>query len=50
VVTIEPEGAAIMAAKILALEDETIRKLVKKHQLLKKKILSEANQKIKNLK
>ena len=50
VVTIEPEGAAIMTAKILALEDETIRKLVKKHQLLKKKILSEANKKIKNLK
>jgi 5-(carboxyamino)imidazole ribonucleotide mutase len=50
VVTIEPEGAAIAAAKILALENETIRNLVKEHQLSKKKTLSEANEKIKNLK
>ena len=50
VVTIEPEGAAIAAAKIFALEDETIRKLVKEHQLAKKKILSKANKKIKKLK
>lgn len=50
VVTIEPEGAAIAAAKILAFENEPIRKLVKKHQLSKKKILSEANEKIKKLK
>lgn len=50
VVTIEPEGAAIAAAKIFALEDETIRKLVKEHQSAKKKILSKANEKIKKLK
>jgi len=50
VITIEPEGAAIAAAKILALEDKTILKFVKTHQLSKKKILVEANEKIKNLK
>lgn len=50
VVTIEPEGAAIAAAKIFALEDETIRKLVKEHQSAKKKTLAQANEKIKKLK
>ena len=49
-VTIEPEGAAIAAAKIFGLEDEIILKLVKKHQLSKKNTLSEANEKIKALK
>jgi 5-(carboxyamino)imidazole ribonucleotide mutase len=49
VVTIEPEGAAIAVAKIFALEDEAIRKLVNEHQLTKKKILALANDKIKKL-
>ena len=49
VVTIEPEGAAIAVAKILALEDETIKKLVTKFQLAKKKILEQANKKISKL-
>ena len=50
VVTIEPEGAAIAAAKILALEEKTIRNLVTKHQLAKKKVLEQANKKISKLK
>lgn len=50
VVTIEPEGAAIAAAKILALEDKTIRNLVRNHQLAKKKILEQADKKISKLK
>lgn len=49
VVTIEPEGAAIAAAKIFALEDEKIRELVKKHQATKKKTLAQANDKIRKL-
>ena len=42
-VTIEPEGAAIAAAKILALEDKTLEKRVKEHQEAKKKALEKAN-------
>lgn len=49
VVTIEPEGAAIAAAKIFALENETIRKLVNEYQFSKKKILAQANEKIRKL-
>ncbi|MCW3998152.1 MAG: AIR carboxylase family protein [Candidatus Bathyarchaeota archaeon] len=49
VVTIEPEGAAIAAAKIFALEDETIRNLVNEYQFSKKKILAQANEKIRKL-
>jgi 5-(carboxyamino)imidazole ribonucleotide mutase len=50
VVTIEPEGAAIVAAKIFALENETIRKLLGEYQSTKKKILAQANEKIRKLK
>jgi 5-(carboxyamino)imidazole ribonucleotide mutase len=50
VVTIEPEGAAIVAAKIFALENETIRKLLGEYQSAKKKILAQANEKIRKLK
>ncbi len=50
VVTVEPEGAAIAAAKILALEEKTIRNLVTKYQLAKKKVLEQANKKISKLK
>ena len=49
-VTIEPEGAAIAAAKILALEDESLEKRVKEHQSSKRKALEEANESVKKLK
>ena len=49
-VTIEPEGAAIAAAKILALEDKELEKRVKDYQSAKKKELEEANSKLKKLK
>jgi len=48
-VTIEPEGAAIAAAKILALEDESFEKRVKEHQSSKRKALEEANESVKKL-
>ena len=49
VVTIEPEGAAIVAAKIFALEDEKINKIIKDYQSIKKKTLAQANEKIRKL-
>jgi len=49
-VTIEPEGAAIAAAKILALEDEALAGRVTDHQLTKKKELEKANEALKKLK
>ena len=49
VVTIEPEGAAIIAAKIFALEDEKINKIIKDYQSNKKKTLAQANDKIRKL-
>ena len=49
-VTIEPEGAAIAAAKILALEDESLEKRVKEHQFSRRKALKEANESVKKLK
>lgn len=49
VVTIEPEGAAIVAAKIFALEDEKINKIIKDYQSNKKKTLAQANDKIRKL-
>jgi 5-(carboxyamino)imidazole ribonucleotide mutase len=49
-VTIEPEGAAIAAAKILALDDEALAGRVTDHQLAKKKELEKANEALKNLK
>lgn len=49
VVTIEPEGAAIVAAKIFALEDEKINKIIKDYQSNKKKTLAQANEKIRKL-
>lgn len=50
VVTIEPEGAAIAAAKILALEDAHLAQNVKQYQASKKKELDKANESIKKLK
>ena len=50
VVTIEPEGAAIAAAKILALEDTELEGNVKSYQDGKKKELEKANESVKKLK
>jgi 5-(carboxyamino)imidazole ribonucleotide mutase len=49
-VTVEPEGAAIAAAKILALEDKELEKRVKDYQSAKKKELEKANYAVKKLK
>jgi 5-(carboxyamino)imidazole ribonucleotide mutase len=49
-VTVEPEGAAIAAAKILALEDKELEKRVKDYQSAKKKELEKANDAVKKLK
>ena len=50
VVTIEPEGAAIAAAKILAVQDPELETNVKEYQEGKKKELDKANESVKNLK
>jgi len=50
VVTIEPEGAAIATAKILALNDPTLLANVKTYQNNKKHELERANETVKNLK
>ena len=49
-VTIEPEGAAIAAAKILALEDRELEKRVKAYQSAKKSAIEKANDAVKKLK
>jgi 5-(carboxyamino)imidazole ribonucleotide mutase len=50
VVTIEPEGAALAAAKILGVEDKPLEKRVKDYQAEKKKELEKADDTIKNMK
>ena len=50
VVTIEPEGAAIVAAKIFALDDGALAERVKNYQASKKKELEKANESVKKLK
>jgi 5-(carboxyamino)imidazole ribonucleotide mutase len=50
VVTIEPEGAAIAAAKMLALEDTELAAKVTEYQADKKKELDKANESVKKLK
>ena len=50
VVTIEPEGAAIAVAKILAVEDKELEKRVKEYQLAKKREIETANDIIRKLK
>jgi 5-(carboxyamino)imidazole ribonucleotide mutase len=50
VVTIEPEGAAIVVAKIFALENEALKKRVKAFQLAKKKEIENANETVKKTK
>jgi 5-(carboxyamino)imidazole ribonucleotide mutase len=49
-VTIEPEGAAIAAAKILAVEDKELENRVKEYHLGKKKEIEKANETIKKSK
>ena len=49
-VTIEPEGAAIAAAKILALDDKALEKRVKDYQSAKKQELEKADGSVKKLK
>jgi 5-(carboxyamino)imidazole ribonucleotide mutase len=49
-VTIEPEGAAVAAAKIFAVEDKELEKRVKEYQLGKKKEIEKANETVKKLK
>jgi 5-(carboxyamino)imidazole ribonucleotide mutase len=49
-VTIEPEGAAIAAAKILALADKELEKRVAYYQLAKKKAIEKADDAVKKLK
>jgi 5-(carboxyamino)imidazole ribonucleotide mutase len=50
VVTIEPEAAAIAAAKIFGVEDKKIERLVADYQTSKKKELEKADETIKNMK
>ena len=50
VVTIEPEGAAIAATKILSLQDADLEANVKTYQEGKKKELDKANESVKKLK
>ena len=50
VVTIEPDGAAIAAAKILAVDDKTLENRIKDYQMEKKKEVEKANETIRNMK
>ena len=50
VVTIEPEGAAIAAAKIFGIDDEELAKRVRKYQLAKKRETEKADESVKKLK
>ncbi len=49
-VTIEPEGAAIAAAKIFAIEDKELAKRVRDYQLEKKREIEKADESVKKLK
>jgi 5-(carboxyamino)imidazole ribonucleotide mutase len=49
-VTLEPEGAAIAAAKILAVEDQQLEERVETYQLAKKREVEEADEKVSRLK
>ena len=50
VVTIEPEGAAIAAAKIFAMEDKELAKRIRDYQLAKKEQIERADESVKRLK
>jgi 5-(carboxyamino)imidazole ribonucleotide mutase len=49
-VTIEPEGAALAAAKILAVDDKELEKRIEEYQQAKKRENEEADESIKKLK
>lgn len=49
-VTLEPEGAAIAAAKILAFGDQQLEKRVEAYQLAKKREVEEADENVRKLK
>jgi phosphoribosylcarboxyaminoimidazole (NCAIR) mutase len=49
-VTIEPEGAAIAAAKILALEDKALAKRVSDYQQAKKSEIEKADERVRKAK
>jgi 5-(carboxyamino)imidazole ribonucleotide mutase len=48
--TIEPEGAALAAAKIFAIEDKLLEKRVEKYQAEKRTEIEKADRKVKELK
>ena len=50
VVTIEPEGAAIAAAKIFAVEDQELAKRVREYQQSKKREIEKADESVEKLK
>jgi 5-(carboxyamino)imidazole ribonucleotide mutase len=50
VLTIEPEGAAIAAAKIFAIEDKELAKRVQEHQRSKKAEIEKADESVRQLK
>lgn len=50
VVTIEPEGAAIAAAKIFAVEDKELEARVREYQLSKKREVERADESVRSLK
>jgi 5-(carboxyamino)imidazole ribonucleotide mutase len=47
---LEPEGAALAAAKILAVQDPELEKRIKEHQRAKKKEIEKADESVKKLK
>jgi 5-(carboxyamino)imidazole ribonucleotide mutase len=49
ILTIEPEGAAIAAAKMLALSNKELEKRVRDYQLTKKLEIEKANERVKKL-
>lgn len=49
-VTIEPEGAAIAAAKMFAVEDHALEKKVREYQNAKKKEIEKADESVRRLK
>jgi 5-(carboxyamino)imidazole ribonucleotide mutase len=49
-VTIEPEGAAIAAAKIFALDDQELAKRISEYQCSKRKDIEKADESIRKLK
>jgi 5-(carboxyamino)imidazole ribonucleotide mutase len=50
VVTVEPEGAAIAAAKIFAMNDKELAKRIKNYQLAKKAEIEKTDESVKKLK